>query len=1038
MDFLDKQIAPPTSWTKFEDLCRSLFAAIWKNPLAQKNGRSGQAQNGVDVFGRPSWTGGSFHGVQCKGKNGTYGAKATRAEILDELAKAETFRPALGHWTFATTAPNDGDLQQFVRELSDERVAQGKFPIDIIGWDTVLALMADEEGLIERYYPEHGVDLPRLVAQIRAAGAELAAFRQAIQGQQSPLCPVVWSEVDFTGSRDLGPALMGRPLGSADVDACPELPEAAACFAELKRAFSARLSGVPGAGKSVSALQTARKARDAGWRVVRLRDPQAADVSLVGTAEPTLHLIDDAHLLDPAILLSLEQSTHATAWLLTTHTMANGREAPAGAIHLDAARAVRVIAARLKAHLAETLAVVSRIDSRVSDRPMDESLDHRLADAAGAETPWRFCFILGGGWRRADATASAARQTSADVVLAAAAIRQLASRDAPCSADDLRAWALKAGVSSDEFSRSVEWMVRERMLISADDLRCPHQRLASVLLGKLLAGQTPDRRKQVGQLLGLAVADASMPLAGVATLLVELRMADQPMQWVRLLDPARHAPLIDRCLGARDAVDVRGAAFVLTEIQHYSEGWPAGLVAAGRSKILDWFSAPPENAGYAIGGLLGQISMKDEAEWRRLIEASDATAVAKLINESDHERAGECAAMGKLALVSRARPWADRFLAAVDRDHCLDLMASWPETVSLWLAAEFCEMVFHLDAEFGLDLAEALAPACASRLRGAPTDTYDALRDLIWHVLRLDDSLGIYTGKSGPTPRMKSIGRKLTAMLDPERLAWQLSRLPKREFQSAAYLLKFILLADRRRFEAVVGKIDWDEIGETIGEDWSAGVHDLEIFLGISHSAPKAAAAIAVVIEKNSHRISRMSTRLALMAPSAARTHVSKGGVIGLTSEHFIEWGMGVGVLANFAENAPQQVDALLAPHEANLAKALSSASGPPFFEESLLFLRLLWEISPSFVDRVLDHVETSTAEAGWSKYLGGKAGLRKPAAFLVHLALMRPGQVAEMAHRLRARFPTASTPPASVLARVSDGSPSPAGESTETPPPAT
>jgi len=283
---------------------------------------------------------------------------------------------------------------------------------------------------------------------------------------------------------------------------------------------------------------------------------------------------------------------------------------------------------------------------------------------------------------------------------------------------------------------------------------------------------------------------------------------------------------------------------------------------------------------------------------------------------------------------------------------------------------------------------------------------------------------------------MKSVARKFTAMLEPDRLAKQLSRLPKRQFQSAAYLLKFTLLADRRRFETIVGKIDWD--GETIGEDWSARVHDLEIFLGVSHSVPKAAAAIAVVIEKNSHRIRRMSTRLALMAPSAARTHVSKGGVIGLTSEHFIEWGMGVGVLANFAENAPQQVDALLAPHEFNLAKALSDASGPPFLEESRLSLRLLWEISPSFVERVLDHVEPSAAEAGWSKCLGGKAGLRKPAAFLVHLALMRPGRVAGMARRLRTRFPKASTPPASVLARVSDGSTSPAGASTGTPQPTT
>ncbi len=53
MDFLDKQVAPPMSWAKFEDLCRSLFANIWEDQLAQKNGRAGQSQYGVDVYGSP-------------------------------------------------------------------------------------------------------------------------------------------------------------------------------------------------------------------------------------------------------------------------------------------------------------------------------------------------------------------------------------------------------------------------------------------------------------------------------------------------------------------------------------------------------------------------------------------------------------------------------------------------------------------------------------------------------------------------------------------------------------------------------------------------------------------------------------------------------------------------------------------------------------------------------------------------------------------------------------------------------------------------
>jgi hypothetical protein len=39
------------SWQSFEDLCLSLFKALWSNLYAQKNGDRGQPQHGVDVFG---------------------------------------------------------------------------------------------------------------------------------------------------------------------------------------------------------------------------------------------------------------------------------------------------------------------------------------------------------------------------------------------------------------------------------------------------------------------------------------------------------------------------------------------------------------------------------------------------------------------------------------------------------------------------------------------------------------------------------------------------------------------------------------------------------------------------------------------------------------------------------------------------------------------------------------------------------------------------------------------------------------------------
>jgi hypothetical protein len=91
MDFIDKQIAPPKSWEKFEDLTRAPFAKIWSDPLAQNNGRVGQQQHGDDVYGTPVPAPVTFLGVQCKGRTAVITRKPRRPSLTQNSRKAEEF-----------------------------------------------------------------------------------------------------------------------------------------------------------------------------------------------------------------------------------------------------------------------------------------------------------------------------------------------------------------------------------------------------------------------------------------------------------------------------------------------------------------------------------------------------------------------------------------------------------------------------------------------------------------------------------------------------------------------------------------------------------------------------------------------------------------------------------------------------------------------------------------------------------------------------------------------------------------------------------
>ncbi len=118
-----KDHVPPAQWQDFEDLCLKL----WRPRLidAKKNGRSGQPQAGVDIFGRDPKTE-AWVGIQCKQK-GRWPPKVLRIrQIKKEIRKAAKFKPPLSHFIMSLPAlpapmyrivPNAGNICRLHRRL---------------------------------------------------------------------------------------------------------------------------------------------------------------------------------------------------------------------------------------------------------------------------------------------------------------------------------------------------------------------------------------------------------------------------------------------------------------------------------------------------------------------------------------------------------------------------------------------------------------------------------------------------------------------------------------------------------------------------------------------------------------------------------------------------------------------------------------------------------------------------------------------------------------------------------------------------------
>lgn len=144
------EVPPPTMWECFERWTCELFSEEW-GTNARLNGRKGQPQNGVDVYGEPKSNIG-WCGIQCKKKDNLASNTLTVSELRIEVDKAKGFDPKLSHFIIATTGPRDEKVQTEARQISDDNKKKGYFSVDVIFWPDFLILYCKHKEVFLRHY----------------------------------------------------------------------------------------------------------------------------------------------------------------------------------------------------------------------------------------------------------------------------------------------------------------------------------------------------------------------------------------------------------------------------------------------------------------------------------------------------------------------------------------------------------------------------------------------------------------------------------------------------------------------------------------------------------------------------------------------------------------------------------------------------------------------------------------------------------------------------------------------------------------------
>lgn len=136
----------PRSWDEFEDICADLLKRLWHDPYVVRNGRDGQRQHGVDIYGKPvhlQGCGSGIAGVQCKRV-----VELTEGDIRNEIEQATEFVPKLEKYLILTTLKRDASLQEYVR-TQDWPINR----VEILFWEDLSLQLSEFDELLQKHFP---------------------------------------------------------------------------------------------------------------------------------------------------------------------------------------------------------------------------------------------------------------------------------------------------------------------------------------------------------------------------------------------------------------------------------------------------------------------------------------------------------------------------------------------------------------------------------------------------------------------------------------------------------------------------------------------------------------------------------------------------------------------------------------------------------------------------------------------------------------------------------------------------------------------
>lgn len=133
------RIAKPNTEQDFESLCAHVLGKKFNCTLPSMYGRKGQSQHGLDilVYENDNIDPSNRIGIQCKHVQNLTFNGASGDSVVKEVNKADLGKQNIRSLIIITSLDSNQKLTDEVNNLSDQRIQEGKFSIQIVFWNDI-------------------------------------------------------------------------------------------------------------------------------------------------------------------------------------------------------------------------------------------------------------------------------------------------------------------------------------------------------------------------------------------------------------------------------------------------------------------------------------------------------------------------------------------------------------------------------------------------------------------------------------------------------------------------------------------------------------------------------------------------------------------------------------------------------------------------------------------------------------------------------------------------------------------------------------